>query len=227
MSRLFHAERLLIATKNKGKLREFATLFAPLGVQVQSLHDYPELPEVDETGTTFAANALLKARTIATLTGLPVLADDSGLCVERLHGAPGVFSARYAGVHGDDAANNRKLLTELQAQARQAAQQASPHAPSHASPSPVATDGTDGLSAAYFACALVLYIPQFDVTYAAEGTCHGYIISDPRGSHGFGYDPLFYVPQFGKTMAELSADEKNSISHRGAAIRRLMEQLTN
>jgi XTP/dITP diphosphohydrolase len=221
MSRPFRAEQLLIATKNKGKLREFATLFAPLGVTVQSLHDFPELPEVEETGDTFAANALLKARTIATLTGLPVLADDSGLCVARLQGAPGVFSARYAGVHGDDAANNRKLLAALQALAEQKQQQ------DHLDTIPPALDGTLCLSTAYFACALVLFDPQSAAVYSAEAKCHGYILASPRGNHGFGYDPLFYVPTFDKTMAELTADEKNSISHRGAAIRQLMLQLTD
>ncbi|MBO9610100.1 MAG: XTP/dITP diphosphatase [Paenibacillaceae bacterium] len=196
---------VLIATRNKGKAREFAAMFAELGKEVRSLHDYPDMPEVAETGETFAANAYLKASAIARIAGVPVLADDSGLCVDALGGAPGVYSARYAGEHAADADNNAKLLRELAAIG--------------------AGDAAGRLSPARFVCALALVDPVSGRTVAAEGECAGWIVSEPRGEGGFGYDPLFCVPAYGKTMAELPAETKQRISHRAQALERLLAAL--
>lgn len=206
------SDTIIIATSNQGKLKEFQLAFASLGKRVLSMADYPQLPEVVEDGDTFKANALKKAQEVAEAIQLPVLADDSGLCVERLEGAPGVYSARYAGGHGDTKANNAKLLEELEKM-------------------PVSRTEHEGLgeesehvlSAAQFVCCLVLYDPAEKRYVDVTGTCDGFIIDEARGEHGFGYDPLFYVPAFGKTMAELSPEQKQSISHRGNAIRKLLE----
>lgn len=206
------SDTIIIATSNQGKLKEFQLAFASLGKRVLSMADYPQLPEVVEDGDTFKANALKKAQEVAEAIQLPVLADDSGLCVERLEGAPGVYSARYAGGHGDTKANNAKLLEELEKL-------------------PVSRTEHEGLgeeaehvlSAAQFVCCLVLYDPAEKRYVDVTGTCDGFIIDKARGEHGFGYDPLFYVPAFGKTMAELSPEQKQSISHRGNAIRKLLE----
>ncbi len=200
---------LLIATKNKGKLNEFASLFAAFGVDVLSLHDRPELGDVEEAGTTFAENALLKARTIAERTSLPVLADDSGLCVTALGDAPGVYSARYAGEHGNDAKNNEKLLSELRRVVD--------------GPLARAQDGAEYLSEARFVCALALYLPETGEAIQVEGVCHGVILAELRGTGGFGYDPLFYLPTLQKTMAELTVAEKNELSHRSQALRTLRQ----
>jgi XTP/dITP diphosphohydrolase len=202
---------LLVATKNKGKLREFAQLFEAQGIVVKSLHDYPELGDVEETGATFAENALLKARVIAARVGLPVLADDSGLCVSKLQDQPGIYSARYGGEHGNDARNNEKLLHELFNVTQGLTEQAE--------------DGTSYLSAARFVCALA-YQPQDGSPLIVEGECHGVIVPEPRGTGGFGYDPLFYLLEFGKTMAELTAFEKNQVSHRSRAIEALRDILS-
>jgi len=206
------SDTIIIATSNQGKLKEFQLAFASLGKRVLSMADYPQLPEVVEDGDTFKANALKKAQEVAEAIQLPVLADDSGLCVERLEGAPGVYSARYAGGHGDTKANNAKLLEELEKL-------------------PVSRTEHEGLgeeaehvlSVAQFVCCLVLYDPAEKRYVDVTGTCDGFIIDEARGEHGFGYDPLFYVPAFGKTMAELSSEQKQSISHRGNAIRKLLE----
>ena len=142
-------------------------------------------------------NALLKARYYSKQTGLPCLADDSGLAVDSLDGAPGVYSARYAGVHGNDDANNEKLIRELRGK-----------------------DNRDG----HYICALALVYPNGD-EITAEASCDGLIQDEPKGENGFGYDPYFYVPQFGKTMAELDIDTKETISHRGKALQALVAQL--
>ncbi len=194
---------LVIATGNAGKAREFAHAFAPLGIQVKSLSDYAErgLPEVVEDGDTFAANARLKAKAIGDALGVPALADDSGLCVDSLGGEPGVYSARYAGEPKSDARNNEKLLAEL---------------------------GDNQDRAARFVCALALYDPATGTfTAEAEGRCEGVIVTEPRGTGGFGYDPLFLLPLYGRTMAELTLPEKQAVSHRGAAIRKLMDKLND
>lgn len=183
---------ILIATNNPGKAREFEALFGRKGWQVKTLLDYPEIPEVEETGTTFAENALLKAETIAKQLNMLVLADDSGLKVDALGGQPGVYSARYAGEPKSDAANNAKLLHEL-----------SSFRPEE--------------KTAQFHCTLALAMPGKE-SLVVSGEVEGLIIAIPRGDNGFGYDPLFYVPEKEKTMAELSSDEKNNISHRAKAL---------
>ncbi|MFD1957631.1 RdgB/HAM1 family non-canonical purine NTP pyrophosphatase [Paenibacillus thailandensis] len=203
---------ILIATKNKGKVQEFAHAFGKLGRTVASLNDFPELPDIPEYGVTFAENARTKAKTAGDALGVIALADDSGLRVEALGGAPGVYSARYAGEGAADSDNNAKLLRELKALPQADA----------AEPLP---DGTRLLSRAQFVCALALYDPATGRYIESEGTVDGYIASKPRGSGGFGYDPLFWLPQLGRFMAELSKEEKQSISHRGAALARLMELL--
>jgi len=198
---------VIVATRNKGKVLEFTHALAPYGLEVRSMFDYPDLPEIVEDGTTFAENAFKKAKTVADALGVPVLADDSGLCVDRLDGAPGVYSARYAGEQATDADNNAKLLDALeQLQLGEDTEQ------------PL-------LSTARFVCSLALYDPATCETLTAEGTVEGWITSEPSGSKGFGYDPLFYVPSEEKTMADLTMDQKQSISHRGAALRSLVAQL--
>lgn len=194
-------DKLVIATRNKGKASEFRSMLSPLGIEVLSLLDIDaEVPDVEEDGDTFAANAEKKAKSAAEALGVPTLADDSGLCVDALGGAPGVRSARYAEEPSSDERNNAKLLSEL----------AGIGAKQHI-----------GLSDARFVCALVLYDPRSGETVHAEGSCEGVIVSEPRGANGFGYDPLFYVPDMGKTFGEMSDAEKNRISHRGRALLQL------
>ncbi|MGM0166600.1 ribonuclease PH [Enterococcus sp. AZ135] len=186
---------IVIATRNPGKAKEFAALFAKEGYQTKTLLDYPELPDVEETGTTFEENARLKAETIAQILQQPVLADDSGLVVDALNGMPGIYSARFAGEHKSDAANNAKLLHEL-------------------------TDVSDEKRTAHFHCTLVFAAPQKD-SLVVEADWDGRIARIPQGDNGFGYDPLFIVPGYEKTSAELISDEKNVISHRGLAVKEL------
>jgi XTP/dITP diphosphohydrolase len=189
---------VVIATRNQGKMKEFAKLFGQNGIRVRSLDDYSDLPPIVEDGATFAENAKIKARTISAHLHVPVFADDSGLCIEALDGGPGVYSARYAGEHATDEQNNEKLLRELEK----------------------VTDPTAVLlSPATFVCALALVDTAAHETIETEAACSGFILNEPRGSGGFGYDPLFYIPSVGKTMAELKADEKNEISHRAMALR--------
>lgn len=190
---------LVLATRNEGKLAELKELIAGLSVHVSSLSDYPQIPEIIEDGATFVENARKKARQVRISTGRWVLADDSGLEVEALCGRPGVNSARYAGRQGDYAANNRKLLAEMR-------------------------DVPDEKRSARFVCSMVLSSPD-DGEWVAEGHCDGIIMKGPRGSGGFGYDPLFFIPGKGMTMAELSMDEKNAISHRGRALAKIREIL--
>jgi len=191
---------LVVATRNAGKLREIRHLLEGEGVRVLGLDAFPALPEVIEDGATFAANAAKKAETIARLTGRPCLADDSGLVVDALHGAPGVHSARYAGTPGDDAANNARLLREL-------------------------AQVPAGQRQAAFCCVMALCRPGRETTLF-EGRVDGHILHAPRGDGGFGYDPLFLVAGADRTMAELSLAEKNRISHRGQALRLVMASLT-
>jgi XTP/dITP diphosphohydrolase len=191
--------KIILATRNKGKVEELIHLLEGLPVSITSLADHPEVPEVVEDGETFRDNARKKAREVTSATGAWTLADDSGLAVKALDGRPGVYSARYAGKNGDHQANNEKLLAEMK-------------------------DVPDGERQAAFVCAMVLASPdgrEWDV----EKHCEGEIAFEPKGSGGFGYDPLFFVPQFGRTMAELSMEEKNSISHRGKALRAIKEVL--
>jgi XTP/dITP diphosphohydrolase len=207
---------LIVATTNKGKVKEIAYKFAPLGVLVQSLADYPNIPPIVEDGSTFMDNAEIKARTVAQALGQPALADDSGLCVDALDGAPGVYSARFAGEHATDALNVEKLLRVLR--------EGGFELDSRTLGSVQLEAGLRILSTASFVCALALVDPSSDQVYRAEGRCSGFIIDQPRGSGGFGYDPIFFVPSFGRTMAELSVEEKQSVSHRGRALTQMMSQ---
>jgi len=204
---------LIVATRNRGKTAEFREAFSKLGVEVQDLSDRADLPQVEETGATFAENSLLKARSAAELLGLPVLADDSGLCVDALGGAPGVYSARYAGEHASDADNNAKLLRELAALPRES------DAGSSAGGTP------EHYGSARFVSALTLYFPDGREMLEAEGAVEGRILASPRGAGGFGYDPLFWLPEYARSMAELTTAEKNAISHRGRALRHLLQRI--
>lgn len=183
---------LVLATRNEGKVRELTALLMPLGIQVVSLAAYPELPEIPEEGDTFEANALTKARTVAAHTGRLAMADDSGLEVEALNGAPGVHSARFAGEPRDDRRNNEKLLRLLEGVPWEKRR-------------------------ARFRCVIALVTPE-GAERITEGTCEGFISHELRGTGGFGYDPLFYLPEFKQTFAELGLDTKNRISHRARAL---------
>ena len=191
-------DTLLIATRNEGKTKEFRKLFGKLGYKVENLNDYPDLPEVAETGMTFEENARLKAETISQLTGKMVLADDSGLQVDILGGLPGVWSARFAGVGATDTENNIKLLHELA----------------------MVFELKD--RAAHFHTTLVVARPEKE-SLVVEADWPGYINFEPKGENGFGYDPLFLVGETGKTSAELTVEEKNEQSHRAQAVKKLME----
>ena len=191
-------KRLVLASGNAGKLREFGALLAPLNLEVlpQSAFD---VPEADEPHVTFVENALAKARHCARLTGLPALADDSGLCVHALGGAPGVHSARYAGEPKSDQRNNDHLLQQLAEHVDRRAH--------------------------YVAVLVLLRHADDPQPLIAEGEWHGEILSAPRGTGGFGYDPLFFVPSLNSSAAELPAERKNAISHRGIALQRLLDKL--
>ncbi|MGG4166827.1 XTP/dITP diphosphatase [Rossellomorea vietnamensis] len=188
-------KRVIIATKNRGKAKEFQHMFAPYGYEVQTLLDLPHIEDVEETGETFEENAILKAETVAKELGELVIADDSGLSIDALEGRPGVYSARYAGEEKSDEANMEKALGELE--------------------SVEEADRT-----ARFYCVLAIAGPDLE-TKTVTGTCEGMILRDKRGTNGFGYDPIFFVPSLGKTMAELTQDEKSQISHRGNALKKL------
>ncbi|MDR3560685.1 MAG: XTP/dITP diphosphatase [Negativicutes bacterium] len=190
---------LVVASGNRGKVAEIAAALAALPVTVLALADLGAVPEAVESGDTFAANAVLKATHYSLYTGKPCLADDSGLEVDALGGAPGVFSARYAGEGAGDAACNGKLLTEL-----------------------AGVPAAD--RSARFRCVLA-YVSPDGVLLTAEGSCEGQILCEPRGTGGFGYDPLFFVPSLGKTMAEMTLAEKNAVSHRGQALRNMATKL--
>ena len=184
--------RLVLGSRNKKKLREMVDLLGDLPIDLSDLTPYPRAPEVEETADSFLGNATLKAVQLAPALGAWVIGEDSGLVVPALGGAPGVYSARYAGRQGDDAANNAKLLREL-------------------------TDLTGEARAAYYVSTAVLADPTGEVIASAEGRCHGIIVTQPRGTGGFGYDPLFLVPEYGKTFGELPAEVKQSMSHRARA----------
>jgi XTP/dITP diphosphohydrolase len=192
-------KQLLVATRNRGKIKEIRALLDGLVEEIICGADLRDLPETVEDGATFRDNALKKAREACKATGLPVLADDSGLVVDGLDGRPGVFSARFAGPDADDSANNHKLLQEVA-----------------------------GLSqserSAAFVCSMAFVSPD-GVEQLFEGRVGGMIIDQPRGEHGFGYDPLFLVDGYQQTMAELPLDEKNRISHRGQALQAFKQYL--
>ena len=190
--------RLVLASNNAKKAAEMQALLAPLGIEVipQSVFG---VGEAEEPHPSFVENALAKARHAAAATGLPAVADDSGLCVEALGGAPGVISARFAGEPKSDERNNQKLIESLQGQANRKAH--------------------------YYCVMVYVRYPDDPQPIIAEGAWHGEIIDAPRGNGGFGYDPYFLVPEFAKTGAELGQDEKNAVSHRGLALRALAQKL--
>lgn len=192
---------VVLATRNKGKIREFTAAFEELGFTVWTIDDIVDVVEPEETGSTFLENAEMKALYYAEACGLPCVADDSGLEVDALGGAPGVLSARYAGDHGNDEANNQRLVEEL-------------------------ADVPAEERTARYQCALVWATPAGQVV-SATGSCEGRIQLTPMGKGGFGYDPYFYIPKLKTTMANISMEQKQAISHRGKALRALVEQLRN
>lgn len=188
---------LVLASNNKGKIAEFEKLFAELNLPVEVIaQGQLHIEDAIEDGLSFVENAIIKARHAARISGKPAIADDSGICVPVLGGAPGIYSARYAGVHGDDAANNAKLLAELDTFRQQ--EQSIP---------------------AMFVCVLALVQHADDpLPQIFQGIWHGEVLEQARGENGFGYDPLFWLAELGCSSAELSKDEKNKISHRGQAM---------
>lgn len=193
-------KKIVLASNNPGKVREIGQLLAGLDIEVLSQSDF-NIPEIEETGLTFVENAILKARNAAHYSGLPALADDSGIEVDALNGAPGIYSARFAGVGASDTQNLQKLLTDIKAIVR---------AP----------------RSARFQCLLVLMRHELDPTpMICQGTWEGQIIDTPQGDNGFGYDPIFYVPQEKCTSAQLPPERKNALSHRGKALQCLLAQL--
>lgn len=192
-------KKVIIATQNKGKAKDFEALFSPLGYQVLTLRDVAEDMDVEETGVTFEENAILKAEAVAKTLNTVVIADDSGLEVDALDGEPGVYSARYAGVQKNDDANIDQVLEKL-------------------------SDVPETERTARFRCVLAVAAPG-KRTETFAGSCEGMILTERKGNQGFGYDPIFFVPELGKAMAELKPEEKAVISHRGNAIRQLKSAL--
>ncbi|WP_404355710.1 XTP/dITP diphosphatase [Cytobacillus firmus] len=192
-------QEVIIATKNAGKAREFERMFKPLGYQVKTLLDYPDFQDVEETGSTFEENAILKAEAVSKAFGRMVIADDSGLIIDALGGKPGIYSARYAGEEKNDQKNMDKVLDELESI-------------------------PDDKRQARFYCALAIAAPG-KRTETVSGTCEGRILREKRGTYGFGYDPIFYSEEKGKAMAELMPEEKSEISHRANALQKLEELL--
>lgn len=188
-------KEVIIATKNPGKAREFEDIFVRRGVAVRTLLDYPEISDIEETGQSFEENAILKAETISKRLKKAVVGDDSGLIVDALNGRPGIYSARYAGEEKNDQANIDRVLNEL-------------------------LDIPTEARTARFYCALALAVPG-QKTVTVTGVCEGRILREQKGVNGFGYDPIFYAAEKGVSMAELSSDEKNNISHRAYALKRL------
>ena len=191
-------QRLILASNNAGKLKEFSEILGPIGFTLHPQGEF-NVPEADEPFATFVENALEKARHASRLTGLPALADDSGVCVNAFGGKPGVWSARFAGEPKSDARNNEKMIADLEAHADKSA---------------------------YYYCVLV-YVRHADdpQPVIADGRWNGEITPTARGTNGFGYDPHFYIPSLGKCVAELAPAEKNGLSHRGQALRALVEKL--
>ena len=185
---------IVIATKNKGKLKEFRSILSEAYDDILSLADFDDIPDIEETGLSFRENAFIKAKTASDFLGMDAIGDDSGLIVDALGGAPGIYSARYAGEGASDDENNEKLLSELKGEKNRTAR---------------------------FVCCIALAFAS-GIQEFFEGECCGQIIQEKRGRNGFGYDPVFYVPQYGKTMAELGPDTKNRISHRAKASEKLL-----
>jgi len=192
-------KQMVIASTNQGKISEIRAAFQGLPVEIHSLAEFGTIPEVEETGKTFAENALLKARYYVNHTGMACLADDSGLEADALAGAPGVYSARFAGDTASDEDNNQKLLAAL-------------HGVS------------DIQRSARFRCVLA-FLDTDGAAITADGVCEGRILEAPRGAGGFGYDPLFYMPELGATLSEISLAEKNAVSHRGQALKIMAKKL--
>jgi XTP/dITP diphosphohydrolase len=192
---------LLVATGNRGKFREIEGLLRDAVARLYSPEDFPGIPRVEEDGATFAENAVKKAQSAAIASGKPVIADDSGLEVDALGGRPGVYSARFAGKDANDSRNNARLLEEL-------------------------GNLPEQQRSAAFRCVIALCFPDGGCR-TFTGALHGVILKEPRGTDGFGYDPLFLVPECGRTLAELPLDVKNAISHRGQALAKLKEYLRN
>jgi XTP/dITP diphosphohydrolase len=200
-------QTLHLASANPGKLREFQAAARPLGFDVRTLPGFCQLAPCVEDGATFEANARKKAIYYSHFTDGLVFADDSGICIDALGGAPGVYSARFAGPNASDEENNRKLIEELRRVEAGAGRKLIPEA-----------------RAAHYACVIAL-AQHGEVLTAVEGFAHGTIIDNPRGSGGFGYDPYFLFPPFAKTFAELTAEQKYEVSHRGKAFRQLLDHL--
>jgi XTP/dITP diphosphohydrolase len=193
------SKEVIIATKNKGKAQEFEKMFSPYQIKIRTLLDFPNVSDIEETGKTFEENAILKAEAISNQFHAMVISDDSGLVIDALDGRPGIYSARYAGEDKDDVANIEKVLLEME-------------------------DIPAKQRTARFYCAIALAIPG-DKTITVSGSCNGEILKTKRGSNGFGYDPIFLIKEKGLTMAELSSEEKNLISHRAKAIQKLFSKL--
>ena len=189
---------LILATRNEGKLRELRPLLDGTGLELETLAAHPEVGEIEETGTTFDDNASLKASHAAKVTGCWTLGEDSGLVVDALDGAPGVHSARFAGAHGDDEANNSRLLRDLEGSTRRSCR---------------------------YVCALALARPGGEIVSVVRGSCEGRILEEGRGEGGFGYDPFFLPAGETRSMAELSPEKKNEISHRAKAAAKLVTGL--
>ena len=190
---------LVLATHNKCKKKEYELLFKKFHIDIKGLSEFKRIPEFEEEGRTFKAIAIKKAQFASGLLGIPALADDSGLVVEALNGAPGILSARYAGESANDYQNNRKLLKEMR--------------------------GKENRNAT-FVCSIAIAKPTGQVlTYT--GRCSGIILNEPEGANGFGYDPLFYYPPLNKTFAQLLVEEKNRVSHRGQVMRKLKDDFEN
>lgn len=190
------SHKLLLATRNQGKIVEFRRILdaiAPSEIELVGLDQFPDLHDVNETGSTFEENALLKAREMSEATGLPAIADDSGLCVDALNGDPGIFSARWAGEHGNDRANLEKVLDQLK-------------------------DIPDSERTGYFICVAALYLPD-GRTHVEEGRFLGTILRSPVGENGFGYDPIFQPEGLSISSAQMSSETKDAMSHRGKALR--------
>lgn len=193
-------ETIIAATNNSGKLKEFQKFSTEIGINILPSSSVNSKFDIEETGLTFIENALLKARALSKMTDFPVLADDSGLCVPILKNAPGLYSARYSGINSNDEDNNNKLLSELQ---------------NHGFPQ----------KAYYYCCLLLLRHTHDPNPIIAEGFWHGEIIKTTQGKNGFGYDPIFFIPSLAKTAAQLTTKQKNDISHRGQALKKIMLKL--
>jgi XTP/dITP diphosphohydrolase len=196
--------QLLLATRNKGKIQEFHRILdaiAPGQIELLGLDNFPQLHDVVEDGKTFQENALKKAREMALATGIPAIADDSGLCIDVLNGDPGIFSARWAGTHGDDVANNSKVLAQL-------------------------NNVPDEKRSAHFTCVAALFLPD-GRSHCEEAHFYGWILRAPIGEHGFGYDPIFRPEGYDISSAQMSAEEKDAISHRGKSLRAIAPHVIN